>query len=70
MYQSTGRILGKRRKSGKRTPKKHVRGQKKVGVVMGEFKRGKLKSGSGQKVTDRKQAVAIAMSEAGLSKKR
>lgn len=38
----------------------------KVKKVMGEFKRGKLHSGSkkGPKVTDRKQAVAIAMSEA------
>jgi hypothetical protein len=31
---------------------------------MGEYKRGKLKSGSGAKVKGRKQAVAIAMSEA------
>jgi len=39
--------------------------------VMGEFKRGTLHSGSktGPKVKDRKQAVAIAMSEAGKSKK-
>lgn len=44
--------------------------QKKVGVVMREFKKGKLHSGSkkGPKVTSRKQAVAIAMSEAGMSK--
>ncbi len=35
----------------------------KVEVVMGEYKRGKLKSGSGQKVTSKKQAVAIALSE-------
>lgn len=39
-------------------------------VVMGEFKRGSLKSSSGKKVTSRKQAVAIALSEAGKSKKR
>ena len=31
--------------------------------VLSEFKRGTLKSSSGQKVTDRKQAVAIAFSE-------
>lgn len=38
----------------------------KVGMVMHEFKSGKLHSGSkhGSKVTDRKQAVAIALSEA------
>ena len=41
----------------------------KVEKVMGEFKRGKLKSSSGKKVKSRKQAVAIAMSEAGMSKK-
>jgi len=39
----------------------------KEGVVMGEFKRGSLKSSSGKKVTNRKQAVAIALSEAGKS---
>lgn len=38
--------------------------KRKIGVVLGEFKRGSLKSGSGGKVTNRKQAVAIALSEA------
>lgn len=38
--------------------------QKKVKKVMGEYRRGKLKSSSGRKVTNRKQAVAIALSEA------
>lgn len=38
---------------------------KKVEKVMEEFKEGKLKSGrSGKKVTSRKQAVAIGLSEA------
>jgi hypothetical protein len=36
----------------------------KVGVVMSEYKKGNLKSSSGKKVTNPKQAVAIAMSEA------
>lgn len=40
----------------------------KVEKVMGEYKRGTLKSGSGKKVTSKDQAVAIAMSEAGMSK--
>jgi hypothetical protein len=40
----------------------------KVAKVMGEYKRGTLKSSSGAKVKSRKQAVAIAMSEAGMSK--
>lgn len=38
--------------------------QNKVHKVMREFKEGKLKSSSGDKVTDRKQAVAIGLSEA------
>lgn len=38
--------------------------QEKVGEVMHEFKEGKLKSGSGKKVTNRKQAIAIGLSEA------
>jgi hypothetical protein len=42
--------------------------QKKVEKVMHEFKEGKLKSSTGKKVTDRDQAVAIAMSESGQSK--
>ena len=43
--------------------------KKKVKKVMKEYKEGKLKSSSGDKVKSRKQAVAIAMSEAGMSKK-
>lgn len=44
---------------------KKPRGAKKVATVMGEYKRGKLHSGSkkGPVVKSRKQAVAIAMSE-------
>lgn len=38
--------------------------QKKIATVMREFKRGDLKSSSGDKVTDSKQAMAIALSEA------
>ncbi|WP_027386647.1 DUF6496 domain-containing protein [Chryseobacterium gregarium] len=38
--------------------------QEKVEEVMKEFKEGKLESSSGDKVTDRKQAVAIGISEA------
>jgi len=46
------------------------KGNAKVRTVMHEFKHGTLHSGSkhGPKVTSRKQAVAIAMSEAGKSK--
>lgn len=40
----------------------------KVRAVMGEYKRGKLRSGSGEHVKSEAQAKAIAMSEAGKSK--
>lgn len=43
--------------------------KKKVAKVMREYKAGKLKSSSGDKVTNEKQAIAIAMSEAGVPKK-
>ncbi|WP_186461810.1 DUF6496 domain-containing protein [Mucilaginibacter pallidiroseus] len=36
----------------------------KVGEVLHEMKEGKLKSSSGKKVTSRKQAIAIGLSEA------
>jgi hypothetical protein len=48
---------------GNPMPKKN-----KVATVMREFRSGKLKSSSGQKVTNPKQAMAIGLSEAGLSK--
>jgi hypothetical protein len=41
----------------------------KVEKVMGEYKRGELKSSSGQKVKSRDQAVAIAMSEKRRARK-
>lgn len=44
--------------------------QEKVKKVMHEFKKGSLHSGSkqGPKVKSRKQAIAIALNQAGLSK--
>ena len=47
--------------------KKRSRGRRKVKKVMGEYKRGSLRSSSGRKVRKRKQAVAIALSEARRS---
>ena len=38
-----------------------------VGRVMHEFKHGELRSGTGDKVKNPRQAVAIALSEAGAS---
>jgi len=50
---------------------KKAKGAKKVAKVMREFKSGTLHSGKkGPVVKSRKQAVAIAMSEAGMAKKR
>jgi len=43
------------------------KGRGKTEKVMHEYKHGALKSGSGRKVKSRKQAVAIALSEARKS---
>lgn len=51
----------------KATKKTGTKAQKKVGKVMHEYKHGELKSGSGKKVTNRKQAIAISLSEARKS---
>lgn len=41
--------------------------QAKIAKVMKEYKSGTLKSSSGEPVTNYRQAVAIALSEAGMS---
>lgn len=43
--------------------------QAKIALVMKEFKSGKLKSSSGEKITSPRQALAVALSEAGVSRK-
>lgn len=48
-------------------PKQSEPQKETVGRVMHEFKHGELESSSGKKVRSRKQAVAIALSEAGAS---
>jgi hypothetical protein len=50
--------------------KKPTKAQKKVSKVMREYDKGELRSGSkkGPVVKSRKQAIAIAMSEAGMKK--
>lgn len=57
--------------------KKKTQAQKKISKVMREYKAGKLHSGKDPKgpkkapvVKSRKQAVAIALSQAGMAKKR
>ncbi len=50
-------------------PKETPAQQAKVHKVLHEAKEGTLKSGSGQKVTSHKQAVAIALREAHVPKK-
>jgi hypothetical protein len=50
-------------------PKTKAGKQAKVGKVMHEFKTGTLHSGKGGPVvTNRKQAIAISMSEAGMKR--
>ncbi len=51
-------------KKKKSTKKPMPKGKAKIKIVMDEFKSGELKSGgSGKKVTNPKQAIAIAISE-------
>jgi hypothetical protein len=45
-------------------------GKKKVSTVMKEYCKGKLNSSSGENITNRRQAIAVALSEAGMSKKK
>ena len=49
--------------------RKSLPAKEKVGVVMSEFKHGTLHSGSGAKVSNPKQAIAIGLSEARKGKK-
>lgn len=54
------------KKSAPKTPAAKA----KVSKVMHEYGKGSLKSSSGQKVTDQKQALAIAISEAKRNPKK
>lgn len=61
IFQSLKAVIMK-----KKSPAKKTASEKKIAIVMHEFKEGELHSGSkdGPIVTDRKQAIAIALSEA------
>jgi hypothetical protein len=43
--------------------------QEKISRVLREFKAGQLRSSSGEKVTSARRALAIALSEAGMTRK-
>ncbi len=56
--------------SAKRKPApKGKAAQAKISKVMGEYKEGELQSSSGAKITNPKQAIAVALSEARRAKK-
>ncbi len=63
--------LGPRDFQGPRNPTKSKRGAAKMDKTMREFKSGSLHSGSkrGPKVTSRRQAVAIGLSQARKAKR-
>ena len=64
-------LISKMPISRQQLPKTTDKKQKKVSKVMREFKKGKLNIGkSKKKVKNRKQAIAIALNEAGIKQKR
>lgn len=56
--------MATRKTAAKRSSSPQKKGKAKAGKVMHEFKHGELKSGSGGKVKNPKQAIAIGLSEA------
>ncbi|HVC90483.1 MAG TPA: DUF6496 domain-containing protein [Acidobacteriaceae bacterium] len=63
--KSAAKTSSSKKKSS--TRKYSPKASKSVEREMKAFKQGKLKSGSGRKVTNRKQAIAIGLSEARKS---
>lgn len=73
MTAPNGTVGGSVSFHGRTTSERHMpeSGKKrKVHRVMHEYKHGDLKTRGGRKVRSRKQAVAIAMSESGQSRKK
>ena len=71
MWDSTQNSLRRHPNSLKGYFMKMTKAQKKVGKVMGEYKAGTLHSGKGGKVVKNpRQAVAIALSSAGVKPKK
>jgi hypothetical protein len=65
-YLANEDLMAKETASKKKSASK-TKGRTKTRKVMHEYKEGTLKSGGRKKVTSRKQAVAIALSEARKS---
>jgi hypothetical protein len=59
--------MAKKTSSRRRSSSSSSKGRAKTSKVMHEYKHGTLKSGGKKKVKSRKQAVAIALSEARKS---
>ena len=55
------------KRTTRRAGRRPAKGRRKISKVMREYKHRTLRSGSGGKVRKRKQAVAIALSEARRS---
>lgn len=70
VFQSHAVTVNRGDTMAKKKPTTKAGKKRKIGKVLKEFKQKKLKSGSkkGPVVTNRKQAIAIALSEAGESK--
>jgi len=63
--KSSSKKTSSKKSSGKKSTRKYSKSAgKNVETEMKEMKQGKLKSGSGKKVTNPKQAIAIGLSKA------
>jgi hypothetical protein len=71
MNKRVEKAMNHRDKLGEGAKKRKRLGpEDKIATVMSEYERGTLYSGNGEKVKTRKQALAIAMSEAGKRRRK